>query len=762
MKVFLPTIILSTLLGAALAQIPQNNPYKSRYNIVGLHWTDSIRWNNVLSITDFGGNGNGIADNLQAINAGMQALSAAGGGVLYFPAGTYVVSDTLRLLSNVVLRGAEPSVANASDSLYRPPSKLAFPAYVPSFTGNGTPNSTAFKTIEFATGNERNVGLVNLDINRGGIALHPKFAISTTRPRISTGGSVNNADNWQPITQPRNIIIFGVRSNNVAIPDPAIPTPQQNQWQRFCWRFTANIDVTGIKNVLVANCRVNDSITDNYKQPGYICRGCPNGPNTQWGPAPDNVKTDFNYADHYGISVNRAKIRTVNGAVAIEPFHWYPIPTDEPLLFAKGVEVLDNWVYSTMRIKITAAGWGLKVNGNVGKDTTGKIFFLTPNGQARQTNNSATYECRGIDFSGFDVELIGNDVEVNNGKFLSNFPSICGEGIMNQGNSGGSRINGVTMRRNIVRSNATNNTNPAFTLYRLYNISNIYVDSNTAIGSNQLMLLDADQTSFPQTMYNAWIRGNNVNSLRVRGDFGGKNVFVQGNRGAGINLGGQAGSSVLRVPCYADTGNNLGYLLNEPCAGPFPGVVETPSVVFQGFSGKDSCIVAPQTFNITGLVEGNPDSVILFSDAGRVGPATINGSTFTYNWSIPNDYGYHYLTAGVYKNDALPITWAQTFKVNLNTVCPDGTTSIDKTELPIAELHLYPNPAQSTVTIKHNHTPRSMLIAVYTISGKSMFQQQTIVQQTTIDLKGWPKGMYIVKAIETTTGKVYLKKLMVE
>ena len=61
--------------------------------------------------------------------------------------------------------------------------------------------------------------------------------------------------------------------------DPTVPqttmsstdsTPFQNAWQRLSNRFTCNIAVQAYANALVANNRVNDAITDNFEQIGYV------------------------------------------------------------------------------------------------------------------------------------------------------------------------------------------------------------------------------------------------------------------------------------------------------------------------------------------------------------------------------------------------------------------------------------------------------------------------------------------------------------
>jgi hypothetical protein len=58
-----------------------------------------------VRVTDHGAKGNGSTDDWAAIEAAIDALPSSG-GVVYFPAGTYVVKKTLQLGDGVVLRGA--------------------------------------------------------------------------------------------------------------------------------------------------------------------------------------------------------------------------------------------------------------------------------------------------------------------------------------------------------------------------------------------------------------------------------------------------------------------------------------------------------------------------------------------------------------------------------------------------------------------------------------------------------------------------------
>ncbi|MDQ3153603.1 MAG: right-handed parallel beta-helix repeat-containing protein [Actinomycetota bacterium] len=62
----------------------------------------------VLNVKDarFGAVGNGVADDTVAIQAAITAAGSAGGGVVFFPRGTYKISATLTLGANVTLKGS--------------------------------------------------------------------------------------------------------------------------------------------------------------------------------------------------------------------------------------------------------------------------------------------------------------------------------------------------------------------------------------------------------------------------------------------------------------------------------------------------------------------------------------------------------------------------------------------------------------------------------------------------------------------------------
>ena len=67
----------------------------------------------MFDVTAFGAKGDGKTENREAIDKAIQAASAAGGGTVEFPAGTWI-TGSLRLRSNVTLRLERGSVIEAS------------------------------------------------------------------------------------------------------------------------------------------------------------------------------------------------------------------------------------------------------------------------------------------------------------------------------------------------------------------------------------------------------------------------------------------------------------------------------------------------------------------------------------------------------------------------------------------------------------------------------------------------------------------------
>lgn len=495
---------------------PTDNPIASLYGNDAYPWTNDLKWGCVYNIKDF----NGRSDR-DRFNAARDAASANGGGVVYFPAGTYNFNDGIQLADGVVIRGETPGVKDAKSDSYQPPSKLVFPKYEPKLSGSGTPNDTAFKQITTASPNkDSNIGVVSVDINRAAIAFKADIDSGTNQ----------------------NVVIFGVRSNNVAEPDPTVPDRSfQEPWQRYSYRFAANIKLNAFANVLVANNRVNDNITDNYDQPGYKIKA--RKKNTIITYEGDEVP--FHYGNHYGIVVNRGKSSGFkNGAT----------PQQEPGLFRKGIVIRDNWVYHTMRVAIHASGDGLIIKDNIIKDEAGKQWWVNPTGK-KETTGAVTLENRAIDWSGWNVLVEGNNYlvyrhRIGNSKYLS----TDGEGILAQECCGGTKINGVMI--------SNNQGNAYIGLYKVRDIKNAKIIGNklnSNITNTSLIYVVADTNDRPFSVENVLVKDNQVaGSILVKGSVGGSGNVIKDNVGNG--------SGNISYSCsVTEVRNNRGFEV-KPCS----------------------------------------------------------------------------------------------------------------------------------------------------------------------------------------------------
>ena len=64
---------------------------------------------------------------------------------------------------------------------------------------------------------------------------------------------------------------------------------------------------------------------------------------------------------------------------------------------------------------------------------------------------------------------------------------------------------------------------------------------------------------------------------------------------------------------------------------------------------------------------------------------------------------------------------------------------------PIAqEVRVYPNPAQSYITIDlQNNYQKGLTIAVYSFLGKKMYESQNVTEKTTLTLTDYNRGIYV-------------------
>lgn len=107
MKFFLYIIIILFPVFLKAQIIPANRIVNWKY--AGLTVNDSS-YQNVLDITNYGGNGNGITLNDAAFTNCKNALNGMP-GVIYFPAGTYLFHASLSISDSTIIRGASSALS---------------------------------------------------------------------------------------------------------------------------------------------------------------------------------------------------------------------------------------------------------------------------------------------------------------------------------------------------------------------------------------------------------------------------------------------------------------------------------------------------------------------------------------------------------------------------------------------------------------------------------------------------------------------------
>lgn len=134
-----------------------NNPSGSAVLATGSTTARTLaaRFAEIFNVKDYGATGDGITDDTTAVQAAIDAAEAAGGGVVYFPVGTYLVSTQLTAVDAAVHflgAGAEVSILALSGvngvSITQPTLTLRQPVHFDCLTmttdGNGLYDAITF------------------------------------------------------------------------------------------------------------------------------------------------------------------------------------------------------------------------------------------------------------------------------------------------------------------------------------------------------------------------------------------------------------------------------------------------------------------------------------------------------------------------------------------------------------------------------------------------------------------------------------------
>ncbi|MBN2129079.1 MAG: hypothetical protein JW741_06260 [Sedimentisphaerales bacterium] len=502
--VFVFLIAVSGVRGAG-SRLPGDNPV-ARYQ---LDWTDSLKWSNVVGIKDFEG------DSVPArLEKAQEALAKEGGGVVYFPAGVYTFSSSIRLKSGIVLRGASPQgTTDARRDGYDPPTRFEFPKYEPTFAGQGTPIETAFKGIYLEDpARASDCGIVNVAINRG----HIDFQEG---PDHQCG---------------RNRLVYGCLLRNAAVADPRVPDTKRGQhaWQRFTHRHHAAVTVKSSENVLIANNRLPKSGDDDFAMKGYVLKGKP-------------FDVVFDYDNRPGLYINDYGL---GGAGGRGPDG---TPQTHPWGFRKGTVIRDNYVFCTGRCAISFSGDGTICADNVVRFED-DVYRPTTTG-TNLTTGSATNDNRAVQMRGWHWTVQGNDYLVyRNWAADRSYRINDGEGLMHE-----DHVNSTVRDSKLIG----NKGNAYISIYKTAGVDGLLVKDNDIRTQDGLaaIFVVANRNSGPYECRNVTICDNTTvgSGIHIAGDPADNNV-IRNNRH--IGPGGR-----IKNEADAACENNTGYeIVGQP------------------------------------------------------------------------------------------------------------------------------------------------------------------------------------------------------
>jgi hypothetical protein len=585
-------------------------------------WTADLKWGTVTTTaangsdtppnhpdataTDISGS---AADDLATVQAEIDTISASGGGVLYFPAGDYFFSDDLVLKDGVIIRGETPtSQTDAREMNYDPATNFWFPKVEHIVADSNVPRtgmildtaSAAFSDKEELLSVNKviktdaplfdsNLGVVDIDIQRA--------RINFIERSDSTDGSPGNefddfaqyfGTNAKNRLQNENIVVFGNRINNATAFDPRVPFHPgegagMNTWQRWHNRAHAKIDVMAGANVMIANNRIgdhhwnylhNDTANkaiwpiDDFAMPArgtgltnadrYLQKGGGVINDTVYpGVSDSNFGYIFyRYNAGLGILMNRSS-RT--------GYQRMNHPATEPSIYLRNIVARQNWVHVIDRVGIQGSGNGLEMRDNVRVDYSGRINWMNPQGTEIQTNNSATYENRGMDFAGVNILIDNNDITVKRGSIRGGYPTIDGEGILIQDNDAG-YIENVSITNNTMRDGP-------IMIWKIRYIRNMDISGNHQMGGDPIFIL-TDSNSQAGSMYGLTVDNNIAeNGILFRSEILPYEISFTNNQVTGGSLAISDYSAVIpNESVYTLSGNNVSpsYVLHGGNGGTLP------------------------------------------------------------------------------------------------------------------------------------------------------------------------------------------------
>ena len=456
---------------------PTDNPVSTFYNSFHDYpaWIDEIKWSNVVLMTN---QGSGTA-NFSEFKLKRDLLYSQGGGVLFYPAGTYSFEipdgpndEGLLLKKGVVIRGERPTadqkavtvknkMALASDhGLNSMPTKFVFtttnsPGGV-SIPGNipRAWNMVGMKkgANEIKLSDVSHVGVAWVEMEYGYIYMGmdnqkwaPTWGTSNSwlGSKAVNGWSTRVPDGTHPMDafhgtsnglgndtgyHGEKVFVFGVHLKNAAIPNYMSNKAGVDSFacDPESWRFAGKITIEG-KHVFIAN-NVISKPTASFRMKTFCKAGhVPNG---------TKFMNRFDYGYGVGIDVNKGLGSAFKNRAFMNN-------TVESIYFAEDIIIQDNVIYNHGNKSIEAAGKYLLITGNViprdilshTDDPYGigspNMGFNSSNGKCLNQESADDMMSRTMDLGGWMTW-----VDDNYAKYTGTSYANDGEGILYQRHNG--------------------------------------------------------------------------------------------------------------------------------------------------------------------------------------------------------------------------------------------------------------------------------------------------------------------------------------
>ncbi len=384
--------------GVLRAEAPTDNPIASYYGDAKgwPGWTDDIAWDNVITMEDKGDGDANFAD----FEAKRDELHSAGGGILYYPSGTWDFAVPggpngrgLMLKPGVVIRGVTPSSGNNAVVDYDTHGLNSLTTVFRFRTKDGGHHSLQ-NFIGCTPADAEGVGIAWVQLDRAYIHMGfdaTKWAgswgqaddwltaqvVSGWKGRVPDGthimdawagdGTTGKYDSGEAIYGSKRFV-FGCRLNDAYINNYVINKEGCGTFSEDeeSWRFGAVISLYG-SHVLVANNVV---------------------PSTGNGKRDNRAVIDINKS-LIAFYTNRCNAQNHTG------------------LYAEEVVVRDNWVYNKGNKSYEISGTWVTVRDNIAnKDYRTHMTILS----CHTSDGASDYMNRGIDMAGWNVWVHNNEV----------------------------------------------------------------------------------------------------------------------------------------------------------------------------------------------------------------------------------------------------------------------------------------------------------------------------------------------------------------